>query len=93
MSVVYELHPRAAVRIVAGEAFLVTDDRSFHHASVPTAIDLLEALREGPRTAEELTALLVARYRIDQATAEADLERFMSLLVERLVAVRRGGDG
>lgn len=92
MADVYTLHPRAALREVAGEMFVVTDDRAFHHAHTPTALDVLDALRKGPTTADELAAGLCSRFAVDAPTAQADVDRFLGILVERLVAVRQAGD-
>ncbi len=58
MTDVYRLHPEAAIREVAGEIFVVTDDRAFHHAHIPTAIETLAAVRERGRSLDELVELI-----------------------------------
>ena len=83
----FSLHPKVAVRAVAGEIFLVSDDRAFHHAHLPTAIDALSALREAPRTADELVELITSRYAVDDDTARQDVSEFLQILQERLIVV------
>ena len=82
----YALHPKVAVRAVAGEVFLVSDDRAFHHAHLPTAVDIINALREKPRTAAELANLISDRYEVEPAQAARDVDTFLKMLVERMVA-------
>ena len=87
MTRTYEIRSDAAVRAVAGEIFVVSDDRAFHHAHIPTAVDTLNALRQGPQTVAQLTELICSRYEVDAALAEQDVQRFLRLLVERQIAV------
>lgn len=89
----FALHPLAAHRLVGGEVFIVTDDRAFHRLDSPTAIDVFQALAEAPQgtTRAELVDLLVGRYQVSTEQAEADVDRFLHTLVERLVAVQVDG--
>lgn len=86
MTAVYSIRPDVAYREVAGEIFLVSDDRAFHHVHLPTAVDTVVALREGPKTEDTLVSLLTMRFDVDERTAREDLSVFLKLLVERNVA-------
>ena len=83
----FSLHPKVAVRAVAGEIFLVSDDRAFHHAHVPVAVDTIAALRKAPQSEDELVQMVTARYDVDDATARSDMRSFLLTLVQRKVAV------
>ncbi|GEM_PF-2995880 len=85
MTAIYQLKPSAAIREVAGEIFVVTEDRAFHHAHVPTAIDALAALRESSRTLDELVELIAGRYNVEPDQARADLTDFLATLEQRRI--------
>lgn len=86
-SLKYTLHPKVAFRAVAGEIFLVSDDRAFHHAHLPTAIDALKALRMAPQSEDDLVALVTHRYSVDATTARADIRGFLQILRDRMIVV------
>lgn len=84
----YAVHPQAAHRAVGGEIFIVTADRAFHRLSVPSAIDLFEAIVHGQGRRDELVGLLVDRYRVGAQQADQDIATFLQTLVDRQVLVR-----
>ena len=83
----YALHPRAAWRQVGGEIFVITGDRAFHRLATPTAVGLLRQLAQEPKAGWQLASELVQNYRVDLATAQADVALFVQALVERQIAV------
>lgn len=86
----YSVHPRAAHRQVAGEVFVITEDRAFHRLATPTAVDLFQALVRGPATQQELVDLLSRRYQVQPDQAQADVTSFLRSLVDRRVLVASG---
>lgn len=83
----YGLHPQAAHRAVAGEVFVVTGDRAFHRLSVPTAVELFEALARGACRRADLVELLLERYQVTREQAETDVTAFLQVLLERQVVI------
>lgn len=86
-STAYTLHPAAAAREVAGEIFVVTDDRGLHRLEVPTAVTIFRSLMAGPASREALIARLVEDFEVDWDVAAGDLDQFVAVLVERRIAV------
>ncbi|MBI5608612.1 MAG: PqqD family protein [Deltaproteobacteria bacterium] len=84
----YTMHPAAAAREVAGEIFVVTDDRGLHRLEVPTAVTICRSLMAGPADREALVAQLVADFEVEWDVAARDLDAFVALLVERRIAVQ-----
>lgn len=89
----YSLHPRAAHRSVAGEVFVVSEDRGFHRLHGATSVALFGALRDSLDstgvTVEELTSLLTAQFEVDVETAHADVVMFLNRLESKGIAVSR----
>lgn len=83
----YKLHPEAAHRSVAGEVFVVTADRAFHRMQSPTAHAIYEILAAGPATAAQLSEMVHSRYAVAPSVANRDVAAFLSVLVERGLAV------
>ncbi len=83
----YTMHPAAAAREVAGEIFVVTDDRGLHRLEVPTAVAIFRSLMAGPARRDTLIAQLVEDFEVEWEQAASDLDRFVNELVERRIAV------
>lgn len=86
----YRLHPQAAHRLVGGEVFIVTGDRRFHRLKARTAVDLFSQLAKAAESgcdAAQLVDLLVGRYNVAAAQAAADVNQFISDLVQREIAI------
>lgn len=82
-----QLHPFAAWRDVAGEIFVITEDRAFHRLAAPTATDLLRAIAAGRGDPRQLTDLLVGRYQVEADRAAADVAAFVATLIAKKIAV------
>ncbi len=88
---VLSLHAGAAHRLVGGEYFIVTDDRSFHHVHVPTAVTLFGRLVSGPQTIGDLVDTLLQQFDVERSEAERDVQAFATTLVERRLAFQPTG--
>ncbi len=87
----FRLHPQAAHRLVGGEVFIVTGDRRFHRLQSRTAVDLFNQLVKAAQSGAEQTQLvdlIVGRYDVAAAEAEADVAQFIRDLVQRDIAIR-----
>jgi len=77
----YRLPEHAMVRNVGDEAVLLNLDNEGYYGLDDIGRDFLEALVDSPSVADA-RARLLARYEVDEATLDQDLER----LVEELLA-------
>ena len=77
----------ASWRKVGNEYFVVTADRSFHRAQVPTAACVLDQLVRGPTVGSALLDGVVAAFAVTPSQAAIDLQQFLLALVARGVAV------
>jgi hypothetical protein len=84
----YKLHPTAAAREVAGEVFVVTDDRGLHRLEVPTAVTIFRALMAGVCDRNSLLDRVVAEFEVEREVAARDLDEFVEVLIERRIAVQ-----
>jgi hypothetical protein len=74
---------------LADETGVILDVDSLQVFSLnETGMFLVEAMREGATTREELMARMVANFEVDEATAMADLEAFIAELVKHLIETR-----
>lgn len=87
---VYALRADAARREVDGEFFFVTTDRGMHRVASPSGVAVLRLLAEGPHSAAELVQSLTKRFRADEARISADVSAFLTTLVDKQIAERRG---
>ena len=87
MTTKYALHPKLAYRAIAGELFVVSEEGAFHHAHLPTAVDILSSLRDTPQSTEELVALITKKYNVETATAGQDVKEFLEMLQTRKIVV------
>ncbi|GMV43135.1 MAG: hypothetical protein AMXMBFR64_48510 [Myxococcales bacterium] len=78
----YAIHPQVAFREVEGEMFIVTPDNRFHNLVDPVSVSIWRACDGTPRTEADLTAMVVATFRVDEATARADLAAFLANAVK-----------
>ena len=89
----YVLHPLAAHRTVAGEVFVVTADRGFHHLHGETSLHLFDSLHthstQGGLTLDALVADLTAHFAVDTITAHRDVAAFLDRLLAAGIAVSR----
>ena len=85
----YRLHPQAASRKVAGEVFVVTDDRAFHRLHVATSVALFDALAGTANgvSPRELTELLLREFDVTPDQAAQDVADFLAALLARHLAV------
>jgi hypothetical protein len=79
----FRVHPQAAHRHVAGEIFVVTDDRAFHRIRVRTAVEVFLSLATGPKSRDYLVSVLCQRFQVEAAQAARDLDVFLADMVER----------
>lgn len=87
------LHPRAAWRTVAGEVFVVTDDRAFHRLAVPSATAIFAALEQGPTDLDAIVAQLCERFEVEAGVARREADRFVRTLLDRGIAAPAEGEG
>ncbi len=74
---------------LADETGVILDVDSLQVFSLnETGMFLVEAMREGATTREELVTRMVANFEVDEATAIADLEAFIAELVKHLIETR-----
>ncbi len=79
----YRLRDEAAYREVGETVFVVTADRALHKMANPTALAIFRTLESGPASVDELASTLTRRFDVDNATARADAQAFITTLVER----------
>lgn len=84
------LEPRAAMRKIEGEAAVVTPHDSTLHTFNGVGTRILE-LADGTRSMRAIVDAIVAEYEVERGTAEADVEAFVSGLVEKGVLVLKDG--
>lgn len=89
MTVRYQRHPGVRVTALESEGVALHLDTHRYFTLNPTGLTLLEVLAE-PRTIEELTAALVARYDVTEPEAAATARAFVEQCVERGVVVTAG---
>jgi hypothetical protein len=74
---------------LADETGVILDVDSLQVFSLnETGMFLVEAMREGAVTREELVARMVESFEVDEETAGADLDSFVSELVKYLIETR-----
>jgi hypothetical protein len=74
---------------LADETGVILDVDSLQVFSLnETGMFLVEAMREGATTREELVARMVVSFEVDEATAMADLDAFVAELVKHLIETR-----
>ena len=74
---------------LADETGVILDVDSLQVFSLNEAgMFLVEAMREGATTREELVARMVVNFEVDEATAAADLDAFVAELVKHLIETR-----
>lgn len=79
-------NPKAAARVIAGEAMILTPQDSVLHTLNPVATRIWELLAER-LTLGELVAALISEFEIDPETAEVDARELVAALVEKGVLV------
>tara|TARA_B100001094_G_scaffold303930_1_gene332437 strand:+ start:153 stop:431 length:279 start_codon:yes stop_codon:yes gene_type:complete len=79
-------NPEAAFRELAGELFIVTPDRALHHIALPSAVEIVKALRAGPVDQRTIVTQLVDRFEVTEARATTDVATFLQTLVEANIA-------
>ena len=82
----FRLRDDIAFRVVGGEAFLVTADRTMHRVAAPTGVAILEAIQSRPQTRAALVAALSAQFLAEPDQIERDTVAFLDSLVTRGVA-------
>ena len=78
----YRLRSSTRYRTVFDEGLALDQETAELHVLNPAAATILEALTE-PKTVEELTATVIARFDVDHATAKRDVEAFLDAAVEK----------
>lgn len=77
----YQIARRVAWRLVAGELFAITPDGMQHHVESPTGVLVWSEIEKGGRDRDQLLKAILAEFDVDEATAAADLDEFLSSLV------------
>lgn len=86
MAKVFSRNPRAAGRVIDGQAFVVTPDDNKLHALNATGTRVWELAASGS-TVDDLAAALAARFDVDAARAREDASIFCEDLVKRGILV------
>lgn len=85
----YAVHPQVAFREVEGEVFIVSPDNRFHNLVDPVSVAVWRACDEEPRGEDALVALVTGRFRVDEATARADLRAFLDDALAKSLLVKQ----
>ncbi len=83
-----KINPRIKVREVAGEHIIIKKgeqaaDMMHVVALNPTAMELYKALHDCEFEVDEIVALLVSTYDVDDETARADAQRWVAMMQEQ----------
>jgi len=78
----YRIHPRCAWRRLDDHVFVLNEGDDLLTIRDAVGFEVWAALEEGPADIDALVARVVARFEVTEATARADLERFLTRLVE-----------
>ena len=79
-------NPRAAARVIAGEALILTPEDSLLHTLNPVATRVWELL-EHETDRERLAETIAAEYDVSPETARNDIDELLASLVEKKVLV------
>lgn len=94
MSVTFDqvpiLDPQAAMRLIEGEAVVVTSRDSTLHTANAVGTRILQ-LSDGTRTLSAIVERITEEFEVDRATAEADAVAFVDELCAKGVLALRSG--
>ncbi len=79
-------HPKLAIRVICGEAMILTPHDSVLHTLDPVATRIWE-LMATTDTEDALVAAIVAEFEVDASTARADLRELVADMRDKKIVV------